>query len=309
MHTCMTPTLIGDRFVVRGAGPALDLATGARVRLGIEPAGTRAEQQAWTDACTRAHAEGTLVDFGFIGERDRFEARPQRGESSSSVRGRRTTAVVEWLDEARPSSSRVLHVAELPDIRAVRQRGFVPCDCCAPGRSRLLRRCARRYFRDVLWRCSIREVPRCARHSHCSAWRGVAFEISALLPCAARSRAPMSWRRQRVRATYGRTVTIAGRTSGQVDRRSRAIEAARPALPLRSGHCAKRLPHSIAAAMRAVPAPPSSHSDGFCWPAGALPEAKSMFARRTSDSSASGLLENRSRPCVSRPCPNRSSST
>ena len=124
----MTTTLIADRFVVRAAGPALDLATGARVRLRIEPAGTRAAQQAWTDACTRAHAEGTLVDFGFIGCGDRFEARPQRGESSSSRPAKETTEIVEWLDEARPSSSRVLQVAEFPDIRAVRQRGFVPCD-------------------------------------------------------------------------------------------------------------------------------------------------------------------------------------
>ena len=115
VHARMTTTLIADRFVVRAAGSALDLATGGRVRLRIEPAGTRAAQQEWTDACTRAHAKGTLLDFGFIGCGERFEARPQRSASSSSCRAQETTEIVEWLDEGRPSSSRVLQVAELPD--------------------------------------------------------------------------------------------------------------------------------------------------------------------------------------------------
>ena len=120
--------LIGDRFVDRGAGLALDLASGACVRLRIEPAGTRAEQQEWTSACTRAHAEGAIVDFGFIGLTHRFEARRRSGVAHSLACASSTGAVVEWLEETNPSSSRIIYVAELPDVRAVRQRGFVTCD-------------------------------------------------------------------------------------------------------------------------------------------------------------------------------------
>src|SRR5687767_15866516 len=81
-------TLIGDRFLVlrdsavgldfSRATSALDLATGTRVRLRFQSAGSRTEQNTWTQACVRAHAEGRLLDFGFIGTAQRFEA---RGES------------------------------------------------------------------------------------------------------------------------------------------------------------------------------------------------------------------------------------
>src|SRR5690349_238926 len=112
--------LIGDRFLGRDAGVALDLATGACVRVRIEPCGTRTEQQKWTDACTRAQAEGALVDFGFIGLTHRFEARRHAGAVPSPACARSTDAVVEWLEETNPSSSRILYVTELPDARAVR---------------------------------------------------------------------------------------------------------------------------------------------------------------------------------------------
>src|SRR5687767_9154294 len=81
-------TLVGDRFLCRTRRElnvsvtlrltALDLATGARVRLCIDRAGTRTEQQAWIEWCTRAHAAGGLLDFGFVGSTHRFEARTWR---------------------------------------------------------------------------------------------------------------------------------------------------------------------------------------------------------------------------------------
>lgn len=127
--------LIGDRFLDRGAGVALDLASGACIRLRIDPSGTRAEQQEWTGACTRAHAEGTLLDFGFIGQTQRFEARTQSNRRPLSACAISTAAVGEWLEETNPSSSRIIHVAELPDVRAVRQRGFVTCNAALLGPS------------------------------------------------------------------------------------------------------------------------------------------------------------------------------
>ena len=148
-------TLIADRFLSRTPAPrpdgsvgldgsagldgsvgldfsralhlALDLATGAYVRVQIDPAGTRAEQQAWTESCTRALAAGALVDCGFIGAAHRFEARAQTRVSPQTCE--KTSATVEeWLEHMRPSSSRVLRVPELPDARVLRQHGFIPCD-------------------------------------------------------------------------------------------------------------------------------------------------------------------------------------
>jgi transcriptional regulator with PAS, ATPase and Fis domain len=129
-------TLIADRFLcgvevernAEGALAALDLATGARVRLTVVAAGTRAEQQSWTESCTRAHADGMLVDFGFLGRAQRFEARRDPPGPRQSLRAQETAAIVEWLEHARPSSPRILRVASLPDARVLRQRGFVACD-------------------------------------------------------------------------------------------------------------------------------------------------------------------------------------
>jgi transcriptional regulator with AAA-type ATPase domain len=110
----------------RRATRALDLATGARVWLRIDAAGSHAEQQLWTETCARAHGEGTLLDFGFAGSAHRFEARLRR----AAGRGRAHDAreAIDWLEHARPSSSRILHVTELPDARALRLRGCVPCN-------------------------------------------------------------------------------------------------------------------------------------------------------------------------------------
>ena len=139
-------TLIADRFLVRTALPtsvvhltAIDLATGMRVRLRIAAAGTRAGQHAWTEACAREHRDGALVDFGFVGSRQRFEARPTAHEVRRPMSLTTSTTVVEWLEQTRPSSPRILHLPELPDARVLRQKGFVPCDVAlfdAPGLSR-----------------------------------------------------------------------------------------------------------------------------------------------------------------------------
>jgi two-component system response regulator HydG len=126
-------TLIADRFLVRTSLPvarviALDLATGVRVRLRIDAAGSRAEQQEWSDACARQYAEGTLIDFGFMGTTQRFEARAHDDEASRPASVATTATVVDWLEHPRPSSSRTLQLAELPDARVLREHGFVPCD-------------------------------------------------------------------------------------------------------------------------------------------------------------------------------------
>src|SRR5688572_13736019 len=137
--------LIADRFLVRTSAPsvepavgldfsrarqitAMDLATGARIRLRIDAAGTRAEQHAWTDTCAREHTEGALIDFGFIGTTQRFEARSHAGEKRPLVSRATPATMVEWLEHARPSSPRVLYLDEMPDARVIRQHGFVPCD-------------------------------------------------------------------------------------------------------------------------------------------------------------------------------------
>ncbi|HET9469198.1 MAG TPA: hypothetical protein VFO48_12325, partial [Vicinamibacterales bacterium] len=92
--------------------PALDLATGAHVRIRIDRAGTRGEQQSWTEHCVRAHADGVLIDFGFIGSSARFEARAPRRERHRQAADESSALVVGWLEHARPLSCRVFTVDE-----------------------------------------------------------------------------------------------------------------------------------------------------------------------------------------------------
>jgi transcriptional regulator with PAS, ATPase and Fis domain len=128
-------TLIADRFLFYGAPTAaqdldiavIDLATGERVRLHIASAGAPSEQHTWADACARAYHEGRLVDYGVIGIGHRFEARGPRGGLQRFTRTPPSDGLLQWLDCARPTSTRVLYVEEMPDLREVRLRGFVPC--------------------------------------------------------------------------------------------------------------------------------------------------------------------------------------
>ncbi len=127
-------TLIADRFLFCEPATAaedlslaaLDLATGERVRLHVASAGARDEQQRWADLCARAYADGRLVDFGFIGTSHCFEARARTGTASHIARPP-TDGVLQWLEHARPTSTRVLDVEQIPDMREVRLRGFIPC--------------------------------------------------------------------------------------------------------------------------------------------------------------------------------------
>ena len=130
-------TLVADRFLVRTASVgldfsramhvAIDIATGVRVRLHVDPAGTRSEQQTWTESCTRRLHDGTILDFGFIGAGHRFEARVQTRVPRQSCE-KTSATIVEWLEHMRPSSCRVFRIPELPDARVLRQHGFIPCD-------------------------------------------------------------------------------------------------------------------------------------------------------------------------------------
>ena len=124
-------TLIADRFLVQSTSArtsAIDLASGARVQLRIDPAGTRAEQHTWSEVCAREYAEGALVDFGIIGSAHRFEARAPGGRVRRPPLIAARATVIDWLEHSRPSSSRMLQLTELPDARVLRERGFVPCD-------------------------------------------------------------------------------------------------------------------------------------------------------------------------------------
>src|SRR5687768_11993841 len=129
-------TLIADRFLFWGTATAaedfrvaaIDLASGDRVRLHVFRAGAPGEQHTWTDACARAHAEGRLLDFGFVGTSHRFEVpAPNHGMPRAAL-APASDSLLEWLEHARPSSPRVVYVDVLPDVRNFRLRGFVPCE-------------------------------------------------------------------------------------------------------------------------------------------------------------------------------------
>ena len=71
--------LLADRFAMMDTGDAIDLATGDRVALTITSAGGPTEQTRWAVRCHALHrlrhrAIATLVDYGAIGETQRFEA-------------------------------------------------------------------------------------------------------------------------------------------------------------------------------------------------------------------------------------------
>jgi len=117
-------SLTADRFLCERNVATLDLATGRLVQLCTEEAGTRAEQQAWVEASARAHSDGRLLDFGFLGEDRRFEVRPSGGCRVPAAVA--SAAVLDWLEHDDASSTGVLHVPAIPDAREMRLRGFVP---------------------------------------------------------------------------------------------------------------------------------------------------------------------------------------
>ncbi len=126
-------TPIADRFVCfsRPAKDghylqALDLATGERVHLRIETAGSRNDQQEWMESCTRRYADGALMDFGFIGTDRRFEATLPIRRGGSDHRSSPSARTLDWLDSRTPFSSGILRVADIPDPRDLRLKGFIP---------------------------------------------------------------------------------------------------------------------------------------------------------------------------------------
>jgi DNA-binding NtrC family response regulator/tetratricopeptide (TPR) repeat protein len=131
--------LLVDRFVCSEAVPpiagqgainAVDTATGERVALRISPAGTHVEQQRWVERCASVSGEidpeCALIDFGFIGVDRRFEAIGRRADASLAAPDPPLPSVMEWLEEVKPSSARILHLAAFPNARELRLRGFIP---------------------------------------------------------------------------------------------------------------------------------------------------------------------------------------
>jgi DNA-binding NtrC family response regulator/tetratricopeptide (TPR) repeat protein len=135
-------TLVADRFLCPAErskrARAMDLATREWVTVTIEPAGTRAEQQVWSDACVLAldASSDTLIDFGCIGRDRRFEARATVPIGKSFGHDRRIACAVEWLEGPSLSSCRILRLTEMSDAAAqgwitqlardARLKGFIP---------------------------------------------------------------------------------------------------------------------------------------------------------------------------------------
>ena len=71
--------LVADRFAVADDRRVLDLATGAAVLLRVAPAGSRSEQTCWAIRCDglqklRHRSLAALLDYGLLGDNERFEA-------------------------------------------------------------------------------------------------------------------------------------------------------------------------------------------------------------------------------------------
>ena len=113
--------LVADRFALHEDGRALDLATGAPVRLIVGTAAGVSEQVRWSERCAtlralRHQSVAKLVDFGLVGESLRFEAwncgaAARAGDRESSVHA----CAVRWLRacalSVAPSSPGAVHVA------------------------------------------------------------------------------------------------------------------------------------------------------------------------------------------------------
>ncbi len=140
--------LIVDRFAVIDRRTTIDLATGDRVDVAVRSAGGESEQRRWMIACGARQAfhhpsRATLVDYGLIGETQRFEAwRAARWSAPANVLGLMTIArpvvmalgeLLERADALRPrvaaiwgprGAGKTTVVAAL--ARIARLYGFVP---------------------------------------------------------------------------------------------------------------------------------------------------------------------------------------
>ena len=87
--------IVADRFGAASDGRAIDLVTGARVVLKVGVGGGAAEQTRWSLQCDgwqklHHHRLAALVDYGALGEAQRFEAwqygSSQRGAPEEAAR-------------------------------------------------------------------------------------------------------------------------------------------------------------------------------------------------------------------------------
>ena len=104
--------VIADRFLER-AGNVIDLATGGRVYLAVSSVAEGPAHAQWAERCEwlsalRHPAFAVLVDYGTLGDREKFEAWEVEGEwrGSLAARAHALTAAASFLDAtARMSSS------------------------------------------------------------------------------------------------------------------------------------------------------------------------------------------------------------
>ena len=119
--------ILADRFLVHDDGGVIDLATRQRVTLRVEAGGGAAEQARWAVRCQTLHglhhpAMAVLLDFGALGESQRFEA--WQGGSMDRVD-------LEATDKAVGRVRRFLRACKLTDgaealtAVSVRRRGVV----------------------------------------------------------------------------------------------------------------------------------------------------------------------------------------
>ena len=105
--------LVADRFVVGGDRTAIDLATGGRVELTTASAGGESEQRRWTLACDalqKLHhpAVASLIDYGIVGDSQRFEAR-----CANDVRAQPNAQSIVTIE--RPAVAALGEIFERPD--------------------------------------------------------------------------------------------------------------------------------------------------------------------------------------------------
>jgi DNA-binding NtrC family response regulator len=127
-----------DRFILTDRRRAIDLATGATVRIVVDAAGSNEEQRQWASQCDARFqrwpaTEDVLVDYGRSGDASRFEAwhdsAGRRLEATPDITY--TERRIEWA------------LAELFDYAGVRSRTLCVFGPPGSGKSTLLTRLAR----------------------------------------------------------------------------------------------------------------------------------------------------------------------